>query len=233
MASKSEKRENKFLDKMTKVYEKHERRVDNQVSRFYENGYLANILTSSEVDPFNNVPLTVRKESTFVYMSEKEMLDKCLTIRENVKQHEPDNMEINFISGVQRYRCSTHSLDNTLIKVIAMGGKEPVYLQIKKGDVVNSLVFIGGDNCEAFLVTKNENGDDCVIRLFEFHLLSISENSTEREEVGLLTSYSWMTGQVFSEVILGYNLRPVKNLLLSEGLRNKRPESQEPKKFAQ
>jgi len=228
MASKSEK---KFLDRLAKEYEKKERRVSNQLSMFYDDRILESITTSPDSDPFKKVLLTVRKESTPNYWTEEEMLKKCREIRENVKQHKSDNIEINLVNGIQRFNGYVRSLDTTLIKVIAMDAEEPVYLYIKKGDVANSLIFIGGDDCQAFLVTKNEDGVDCVIRLSEFHLLSISENSTTKEEVGLLTSYSWMGASIFSEIIFGYNLDPVKSLLLSDWFRNKRSESQESKKI--
>lgn len=181
-----------FLDKLMKSQEKEEIQVRKQVGMFYEDGERAEITTSSEQDPFIAIFSRLRKDITPQAFTEEQMLEKCLQIRDNVKQSKPDNIELNFIQMVQRFKGNNFDLCNTVIKVVAMDADMPVYLHVRKGDILSSLVFIGGDDAQAFLVTKDADGKNSVIRLSEFHLLSISENSSPEKEIGLMTSYSWI-----------------------------------------
>lgn len=214
------KNENKFLDRLIKKADEEMREVENQVSMFYEDGERAEITSTPDKDPFAGILLAMRKNPVQQPLTNNEMLEKCFEIRTNVKQCKPDNLELNFIEGVQRFKGNSHELGNTVIKVIAKDADTPAYLHIQKGDMLSSLVFIGGDDALAFLVTRDADGKDFAIRLAEFHLLSISEKSKPEEEIGLLTSYSWMGAQVHTSVVIGMSLNPIKNLLLSEGLRN-------------
>ncbi len=226
MKKKYDNAEIKFIDRLMKKYDQEGKDIKYQVSEFYEAGEHAEITSTPDKDPFAGILLTIRKTPVPQLLTEIEMREKCLKIRENVKQCKPDNIELNFIQGVQKFKGNNHKLDNTVIKAIAKDADTPVYLHIRKSDVLNSLVFIGGDDALAFLVTKGLNGEDCVVSLSEFHLLSISENSTPEKEIGLMTSYSWMGAKVHSSVIMGMNLEPIKNLLLSEGLRTMSNEGQ-------
>lgn len=228
MSKKADKAERKFIDRLIKADDNELKDVKNQVSMFYEAVERAEISAKSDKDPFAGILLTIRKNPVPQLLTENEMLEKCFKIRENVKQCKPDNVELNFIQGIQRFSGNKHELDNTVIKIIAKDANTPVYIHIKKGDELNSLVFIGGDDALAFLVTKGLDGEDCVVRLSEFHLLSISKNSTPEKEIGLMTSYEWMGAKVHSSVIIGMNLDPIKNLLLSEGLRTMTSEEKNP-----
>ena len=228
MSKKADNAERKFIDRLIKADYKEQEDVKNQVSMFYEAVERAEISTKLAKDPFAGILLTIRKKPLPQPLTKQQMLEKCSHIRDNVKQGKPDNIELNFIQGIQKFRSNKHELDNTVIKAIAKDANTPVYLHIKKGDSLNSLVFIGGDDALAFLVTKGLDGEDCVVRLSEFHLLSISKNSTSEKEIGLMTSYSWMGAKVHSSVIIGMNLDPIKNLLLSEGLRTMTSEEKNP-----
>lgn len=210
----------KFLDKLMKIQEKEEIEVKKQVGLFYEDGERMEITTSSDKDPFTTIFSGLRKDTTPQTFTENQMLEKCSQIREYVKRGKPDNIEINFTKMLQRSNGSDHDLHNTLIKALAMDADTPVYLHIIKGDILTSLIFIGGDDAQAFLVTKDEDNRDTIVRLSEFSLLSISENSTPEREVGMMTSYSWMGAKVHTSIIMGMNLDPIKTLLVSEGLRN-------------
>lgn len=228
MKKKYDNAEIKFIDRLMKKYDQEGKDIKYQVSEFYEASAHAEITSTPDKDPFAGILLTIRKTPVPQLLTENEMLEKCFKIRENVKQCKSDNIELNFIQGFQKFSGNNHKLDNTVIKAIARDGDTPVYLHIKKGDALNSLVFIGGDDALAFLVTKGLDGEDRVVRLSEFHLLSISKNSTSEKEIGLMTSYSWMGGKVNSSIIMGMNLDPIKNLLLSEGLRNMTSEEENP-----
>lgn len=211
--------DNEIIDRFTKSLDKQANEVKNGLSNFYEDGVLVGLSSSPDKDPFVQIFSTLRKNSIPQPLKEEEMLEKCTQIRNNVKQGKPDSIEINFSHMVHRFFGNIHELNSTVIKAIAMDAAAPIYLYIKKGDSLNSLVFLGGDEALGFLVTKDDDGADRIIRLSEFHLLSISENSTPEKEIGLMTSYSWITAKVHSSIIIGMNLDPIKNLLLSEGLR--------------
>jgi hypothetical protein len=209
-----------FLDKLMKSQEKEEIQVRNQVGIFYEDGYLAEITTSSGKDPFTTIFSSLRKDTTRQTFTESQIREKCLQIRENVKLGKSDSIELNFIQMIQRFKGNNFDLGNTVIKVTAMDADMPVYLHLRKGDVLSSLVFIGGNDAQAFLLAEDADGKNSAIRLSEFHLLSISENSSPEKEIGLMTSYAWIGAKVYSDVIIGTSLNPVKNLLLSEALKD-------------
>ncbi|MBD5461966.1 MAG: hypothetical protein HDR24_02725 [Lachnospiraceae bacterium] len=210
-----------------KMLEKEQKMVDQEISEFYPDGIRADIESLSDEDPFARILSTVKKEQSTQIFTEEEMQEKCFQIRSNVKESKPDNIEINFVEGVLRFKGNKYELGSTVVKAVAMDASKPVYLHIKREDAVSSLVFIGGSDAQAFLVTKDDK-KTLFTKLTEFHLLSISENSTPEREIGLMVSYSWIPAQVYFSIIMGYSLNPVKNLLLSdnfvsEGTENQRP----------
>lgn len=223
----------KFIDKLMKRQENEEIELKNQVGLFYEDGERMEITASFDKDPFTTIFSELRKDTTPQTFTEEQMLEKCIQIRDNVKQSKPDNIELNFIQMVQRFNGNNFDLSNAVIKVFATDADRPVYLHIRKGDILSSLVFIGGDDAQAFLVTKDDGGKNSVIRLSEFHLLAISENSSPEKEIGMMISYSWIGAKVHANVIIGMSLNPIKNLLLSEGLRNINNETQKTNEIAQ
>lgn len=210
-----------------KMFEEQERIVKTEVSEFYPDGIRADIASSSDEDPFTQILSTGKKEQSAQAFTEEEMQEKCFQIRNNVKDCKPDNIEINFIEGVLRFKGNKYELGSTVVKAVAMDASKPVYLHIKKEDAVSSLVFIGGNDAQAFLVTKDDN-KTLFTRLTEFHLLSISENSTPEREIGLMVSYSWIPTQVYFSIIMGYSLDPIKNLLLSDNFVSESTENQRP-----
>lgn len=218
----SKKHEEKFLDRLIKLHSEEEKAVTNQVAQFYENKERVDFYDSSPKDPFAGIFSALKKEPALYAMTQEQMLKECEIIRENIKRGETDNTELNFVKGVQRFNGTEYPLDYTVIKVTAMNAEQPIYFYIKKGDTLHSLVFIGGSNVQAFLLAKDDTGADCAVRLYEFHALSISDNSDENKEIGLITSYSWINARVYASVIMGASLNPVKNLFLfSDGFKNK------------
>ena len=81
------------------------------------------------------------------------------------------------------------------------------------------LVFLGGEEGQGILAIKRDDEKVTFVRVSEFHMLAISENSEPNREVGLITSYLWITAKVSSSVIIGENLTPIKNLLCVDGLK--------------
>lgn len=212
-----------------KLMEKEREIVKGEVSEFYPDGVRADMDHPSDQDPFSQIiPTDKERENlpTSVF-TEEQMQEKCFQIRNNVRDCEPDNMEINFLEGVLRFKGNKYALGGTVVKAVAQDAAKAVYLHLKKEDAVNSLVFIGGDNRQAFLVTK-DNNRTIFIKLEEFHLLSISENSTPEREIGLMISYLWIKKEVYFSIIMGSNLDPVKNLLLVEENRTENDMGQMP-----
>lgn len=211
--------------KVSKMIDKEERMVKKEVSEFYTDDIRADMKLASDEDPFAGILSSVKKEQSTQGFTEEEMQEKCFQIRNNVKDCKPDNIEINFVEGVLRFKGNKYELGSTVVKAVAMEDSKTVYLHIKKGDAVSSLVFLGGDDAQAFLVTKDDN-KTLFTRLTEFHLLSISESSTPEREIGLMVSYSWITAKVYSGIIMGNSLDPIKNLLLSESFISEGTEDQ-------
>lgn len=212
----TEKKEKK--SNLLKMIEREEKMVKEETMEFFPDGTLASFISTPDKDPFTQTLSIMTKNQATQTFTEEQMVDKCLQIRNNVKESKPENIEINFVEGIQRCNGRKYELGSTVVKVRAMNTCESVYLHIKKGDKVDSLVFIGGNDAQAFLVTKDENNKNSIIRLEEFHLLSISENSTPEKEIGLMVSYLLISAKVYSSIIMGYNLDPVKNLLLADCL---------------
>lgn len=220
MAKKKEKKSG-----VVKALKKEQEMVNQVTSKFYPDGIRADIKSVSDEEPFAQFFSTVEKEQSTQVFTEEQMQEKCFQIRNNVKDCKPDNIEINFVEGVLRVRGNKYELGSTVVKAVTMDDSKTVYLHIKKGDAVSSLVFIGGDEAQAFLVTKDDN-KTLFTRLEEFHLLSISGSSTPEREIGLMVSYLWLTAKVYSGIIMGDSLNPIKNLLLSESFISEDDENQ-------
>lgn len=214
---------------ISKLMKKEERMVESKVSEFYPDGVRADMDHSSDQDPFSKIILAVekKKDQLTPVLTEEQMQENCFQIRNNVKECKTNNMEINFVEGVLRYKGNKYELGSTVVKAVAQDASKAVYLHLKKGDAVNSLVFIGGDNRQAFLATKDSNKTE-FIKLEEFHLLSISENSIPEKEIGLMVSYLWLTKEDYFSIVMGSNLDPIKNLLLVDELRTENDKQQKP-----
>lgn len=221
----SKKKEKKSA--VLKLMEKEGRMVKKEVSEFYPDGVRADMDHPSDQDPFSQIIPTVekREDQQTLTFTEEEMQEKCFQIRNNVKDCMSNNIEINFVEGVLRVEGKKYELGSTVVKATAQDASKAVYLHLKKEDAVSSLVFIGGDNGQAFLVTKDDN-KTVFIKLKEFHLLSISENSTPEKEIGLMVSYVWLKAKVYFSIIMGYTLDPIKNLLLAEEFVSQSDENQ-------
>ena len=92
---------------------------------------------------------------------------------------------------------------NTVVKILPMdtSAQDYTFIFIKSGDTLDASVFLGGDNASGIMVIKDENGEECFLRISEFHLLSLRENPNPRKEVGLMTSFLWLTAKVYTSII--------------------------------
>lgn len=188
--------------------------IQQEIELFYPGGVLADITFSSENNPFEKVLASERKE-----FSQEQMEEECERIRGYAQAKRPNNIEVRFNEGAHYFNGVKHPLGTTIAKFRAMDGKT-TYLYVKDGDTVDAIAFIGGDDILAFLATKDKDGKEQIIRLSELHLLSYHEADDPKKEVGLLTSFVWPGIKIYSSVLYTWNLLPVKNLLLSEWLRD-------------
>lgn len=197
---------------------KEEAKVKAVANNFYSDGVIAPFSLSSEQDPLAPLLALAKASSTPQALTQEQLSESCLQIRRNIQQGKSSNIEIQLHKGRQLSDNQPFPLGNTVIKVLPMDANEPNYLFIKGGDTLDASVFLGGDNAVGIVLLKDKNGDDYFFRLAEFHMLSLRENSDPRKEVGLMTSYLWLTAAVYSSVVFASTLNPIKNLLLSEWL---------------
>ena len=215
------KSETKLAERLFQMLEQESEKASSEVKEFYPNGILADCSFSSEADPL--IPLLAQAKMPPDPQSptQDQLAEQCLAIRNNIKGGGTGNIEIQFNWRRQLSERTILPLGNTVVKLLLMGSTEPKYFYIKAGSTLDGLIFLGGDNNWAIMAIKDKEGHDYFLQLAELHMLSIQENIDPRKETGLMTSYSWLTGKVFSSIITSYSLDPVKNLLLSSWLESK------------
>lgn len=190
------------------------------MGRFYEDGELVKIISASEKDPFLDILSTLQKSSMSPTLTQKQMLQKCSQIREYVERCKHNNTVIDFKKMVQRFDSSDHELQSTLLGVLAMDADAPIHLQLVKNNNLNSMIFVGDDDAQAFLVTKDAGSMDFVVRLSEIDLVSFGEDSIPNKGIGLVVQYSWSKAIISCGVMLGLNMAAMKVILNSEKMRN-------------
>lgn len=223
MSKKDKKNNKKHSLGIWKAIDENYEKAKEEASNFYEDGILVDI---SKQDDVAKIVADIQKTPDDQALSEEQMQKECLKIREKVMAGKEDNIEIDFTCGIQKFEGREHQLGDTLFKAVESTTHKTFYFHYKKGDKKDVLVFIGGDNVKAILAAKDDKGNVASIGLDEFHLLSISENSTSEKEIGLMTSYIWLRAKIYSSVILAFNLDPVKNLLLGEAMYAKEVENE-------
>ena len=186
----------------------------------YPGGELMDILFSSDGNALNTVmEKALAATSTPKSLTDDEMAEHCLQVRDNVKQGKADNIEIQFDKGMQMFLRKKHELGDTIIKVRTFDGEtSPTCIYIRAGGMLKARLFIGGDKVMAIMATQNEQGEEKYFRLSEFHLFSIQKNSDTGKDAGLITSYMWLTARVYSSIFLGHSFEPIRSLLLADWL---------------
>ena len=191
-----------------------------EISQFYEDNELNKFIGND--DRLGDILSKLRANSDLDSLSDKQLSEICLKIRNSISHDDRKNTEINLFDGIQYFKGVPYPLDRMIIKIIIKSSGIPLHLYYTKDDSYKILVFLGEakDYVEAILVMKKDDGVDYYFRLLEFHSLSISEHSTKEKAIGLMTSFAWINAKVHTDIIMGTNLYPIQNLLLSEGFRN-------------
>ena len=83
--------------------------------------------------------------------------------------------------------------------------------------MMNALVFIGGDEKQAFLVFVDDKNITHYVQLQEFYLLSIVKE--KKMSWGLITSYSWFSARISTDIIQSFELNSVVDLFMAEWFR--------------
>lgn len=208
----------KIEKEMQKLVAQQDQEAKNAVAPFYPDGIIANFSHSSEQQPLAPLLAMVKAPPDPKAITQEQLAEQCLSIRNCVKAGMPGNIEIQLNKGRQLFEKHELPLGNTAIKLRLMDDAEPRCFFIKSGDTLDTSIFIGGDNAWGIMVLRDEHSNDQFLRLPEFHLLSLRENPDPHKEIGLITSYFWLTAKVYSSVIFAHSLDPIKNLLLSEWL---------------
>lgn len=209
----------KFLQSIIKKNEEEWDEIITQVSKFNDIEAVKNNAIAWDRESFFKFLKTYKMPKKDQNTNEK-MEQMCLEIRDNVKACKKNNIEIDFLNCTQKYDGKSLPLGDTLVKICTYDDEHAIqYLFLKSGEKINCLAFLGGSDCQAILCIDDGKGGDKFIRLSELHLLSIGQNSDSKKEVGLMTSFTWFTAQVFTSIVIGSNLYPIKNLILADGLR--------------
>lgn len=220
----------KNADKILKLSCEQWEMVKNEAAGFYVNGELPQTISSPEGDPFSSVVTKIREDPDLQTFTDEKMYEQCVQIKENEKQGKAENIVISFVHGKLKHQGSSYDLDSAVIKAVIFNTNEPIFFHYRKGDSLNALIFVGGDEAQAYALTKDETGKEAFLRFSEFHLLSISTNSFPGNESGCMVSYLWYTAKVCMSVIMGSNLDAIKNLLLSEVIKAQAAAQQKRKK---
>ena len=150
----------------------------------------------------------------------------CLEIHQSTLAKNPGALEILLHSGLQLCTGTKYRLSNCILHVTLLDDMESIWLFLRSGETVDAAIFAGGNPCNAFLLLKQEGLDDKILQLSEFCLLSLAGTDKWDGEFGLLTTYSYLTGKVYSSTIGGTSLDPLKNLLLADWLVSLRNQNQ-------
>ena len=208
---------NSLLEKTWQLFEKEQKEVEYALMEAREAAFKEEIIISTQ--PFAELMSMNKCMEKKQYLSEEEMLKKCWKIRDFVNKKKPDNIEIRFNQMCQVYLNMKKQLNDTFVKLWVMEEEEPIYLFLKAEGQHNVMIFLGGDERQAFLVFMDDEGVTRCMQLKEFYLLSVIDDVESSKSWGILTSYSWFSAKIYTSIIQGYNLKPVVALFLSDWFR--------------
>lgn len=212
------KNKTKLVDRAFQLLDQQNKQAKAAVSNFHDDGIIANFTPSSAEQPLAALLAQAKQPPAPQAPTQEQLLDACLNIRNNIKQGKLSNIEVQFNMSRQVSDKQILPLGNTVVKALPLNSNQPVYLFIKAGDTLDAHVFLGDGNIPGVMAIEDENGEECFLPLAEFHLLSLREDPDPRKEIGLMTSYLWLTSKVYSSIIFAASLDPIKNLLLSDWL---------------
>lgn len=158
-----------------------------------------------------------KKDETSLEIKNQIIEEKCRAIRRNIERGELENVEVRFNIMTQWCLNSERKLADTYVKIWVMDEIEPLFLFLTKDTMMNALVFIGGDEKQAFLVFVDDKNITHYVQLQEFYLLSIVKE--KKMSWGLITSYSWFSARVSTDIIQSFELNSVVDLFMAEWFR--------------
>lgn len=162
----------------------------------------------------------------------KRVKELCIHIIQSLKAGNEKNMEINLIQKMQKYQRNQDPLGTTVIKIVSYEKNIPAYIYVDKEIGSKSIIYLSEDEGKAYLVYEDKDDALKFVKLAEVHLLSMSPFSQPYKEIGMLTSFTWIPGKIFSSKIMGSNLIPIQNLLLVDALPKRNTECVEKREVA-
>ena len=217
---KKDKRDKMESKMELRLWDEQQKGISIAKKELYPDGELESILPSSDGDVLKKVMEKALSEtSTQRFITQDEMEEHCHQVRDYVKQGKEDNIEIRLDNGTLLFLGKKYELGDVIIKTRTFDGDiSPTCIFIKAGGTLDARLFIGGESVSAVLATRTEKGDEHFTRLSEFHMFSLQKNPEPKKEVGLVTSYVWLTARIYLGIYLGYNFEPIRSLLLAEWL---------------
>ena len=157
----------------------------------------------------------------------KEVSKNCSEIITNVFRNEENNLEINLMMKNHMIAGKEQELGATIIKVVEAKDNTAAYIYCDVDTKKDILLFASGEKRIAYLAVRKKEDIMDIVELSEIYLLSLSSSSKPGKEIGLVSTFTKMNGRVFSSVIIGENLLPIKNLILVDAIRSEQKQYEE------
>jgi len=202
-------------EKVWKIVEQENKQIEQnllEIREAIENGEL---ITST--NPFVELLFEKTKENVRSNMTEMEMYENCIEIRNRVARFEAENLMVRLDIKKQYHLKNTQELGDMFIKICFWDEEEPLYLFIRRETCVRIMFCVSGLENKAFLLFIDEEKKTRCLRIKEFYLLSVVKE--DKGQWGILTSYSWFSGHLNTNTIQAINLIPVVDLLLADWFR--------------
>lgn len=144
------------------------------------------------------------------------MIDACFDIHKNVMAGCHGNLEIELDHRVQYSEDGEIPLENTAIVATPMGIETPSVVLISvPGAPANIRLYAATDiqRNAAFLVYQDpDNGKEIAIPLITVRMLSVGQDNQPEKEFGLMTSYLFWTGKLYSSELMARDISVIKQV---------------------
>lgn len=151
------------------------------------------------------------------------MIDVCFDIHENVMAGCHGNLEIELDHRVQYSEDGEIPLENTAIVATPMSIESPSVVLISvPGAPANIRLYAATDiqRNAAFMVYQDpDNGKEIAIPLVTVKMLSIGQDNQPEKEFGLMTSYLFWTGKLYSSELMARDISVIKQVFWEDLLR--------------
>jgi hypothetical protein len=128
----------------------------------------------------------------FNSLTAAQMLERTITIGNNVQRSKEDNTIVNFAVMVQAWEGNNYPLNgDAIIKVRRIGEDAMDWIHLTKESTLEAIAYVGGDEIipRAFWLTEVD-GEKHICELDRLYLLAVSQNSTESGELGHLIYFN-------------------------------------------